>query len=1317
MANVVLQMLGKDASTRQERVLRGRNDKTLARLFSLACTAFFSLGCFATVFKVDQAIGDDDAAARDATRKTPFQTIQAAVDLAKDGDSIFVGPGTYVGRLEDPAVVSIDCAVTLEAISKDPSATLICGEEYKRCVQCASAGAIVKGFTLCDGYGTGGGFSAGGNFSNGGTVVDCVISSCQGGTGPAVNGGRAVRCRIVENVDGAVYGAVLVNCLVSQTDVEDSTGALIFSDAYNCTIVDNPGYALRRDVHLFNSVVMINGFVSAGGDDGLAATNSVFSSWNNLKAMPDDATCVINVTEPCFMAPAAGDWHPMSGSVLDGRGNAALLASLVLPRSVDRYVDLDGVAFPSKTGAVAAGAFQRLFEPQSCSGVIVFDGGISGVNGYRPRCDGGYFRSEAAYSQVQVVGYPKEGSEVVCFENPDLLGGAVFPEMDESAWVMVPPAGVVTTNMQIYASKILYVDPDGDDSADNPGTYSWRPLRTLVSALAKLDGARGVIHASEGTYAEESDGISRVKINQSYVRIKGAGAGGSVIKGQKATGAAGDDGRGEDSLRVLHAASSQIACVQGFTLEDGYSLAGDLNQPNYKGGIVYAVNSFLQVTDCELRNGWARRGSIAAGGIFKRCSVMATQASVGAAFDSSAVLSSVLVSGDSTDVLMNNPSECRQVTVCGNNRDSYSPASSASVPYNTIFGNCGNIVCAETYGCITDAETAKVTPMVPDLKFYDASQGNFRLLVTSPAMTCGVVDDEFWKAYSSDLQSRALLFVDGKPLAGALHNPVLVVCTHSESRCGIAPAAEIPLEAGEGIEIRGTTGERPAVDLTVDGRSVGSAVFTYVAPSDRYPTAPVSITAIAQTNLFVNADAQVGSDANDGFSLDSPKLTFAGLLPLISDGDTIHVAEGRYATNPIQVEATDGIMTRVLITNSNVRVVADGMPERTFIMGASASEPDEYGLGTDATRCVYVSSVQGVSIEKLTLTGGRTVNDSSQSGGTAMGAAVFAENQATRVVDCIISNNVSTWAAATRNAGLVRCRITDNKATWRRGISHGSDLYGCYIENNRVSRGDQGFVYNAKKIIGCTFGAHNYGSLTSTTIGYAIGTPSKDCPMKNCVVLCGNTQRIGGNNGNVIASHCAFANWPVEEVDYIEVGADSIRVSADCIDALGCPADENSALVDKGLNTVVQDYPEEMDSDVVGGQRVYNRTIDIGCVEFDWRPAYSASCKAQVVTATPGVKLSDGGIGIPDSETLVVRYSRDANRGKSRIHASVAGDGTLYVKLDDEEFKSVVEADGETELPFVPTAEETEFQFDFSGTGCANLQTFEGPRGMILIVR
>ncbi len=194
--------------------------------------AMLAVSAGATTFTVDWKTGDDVAAAADPTRATPFATITAAVALAADGDVVQVKPGTY-----DAGVV-IGQAITLEATSSDPADTVIDGKGEAICVACNSAGAIVKGFTLCNGFGAGGGFCAAENFAAGGTLVDSVVTGCSGGgVGTAVRGGRAVRCRITNNVEGAVYGSILVNCVISGTTYPDGT-----SNGFPC-------FGLRLQLH------------------------------------------------------------------------------------------------------------------------------------------------------------------------------------------------------------------------------------------------------------------------------------------------------------------------------------------------------------------------------------------------------------------------------------------------------------------------------------------------------------------------------------------------------------------------------------------------------------------------------------------------------------------------------------------------------------------------------------------------------------------------------------------------------------------------------------------------------------------------------------------------------------------------------------------------------------------------------------------------------------------------------------------------------------------------------------------------------------
>ena len=116
----------------------------------------------------------------------------------------------------------------------------------------------------------------------------------------------------------------------------------------------------------------------------------------------------------------------------------------------------------------------------------------------------------------------------------------------------------------------------------------------------------------------------------------------------------------------------------------------------------------------------------------------------------------------------------------------------------------------------------------------------------------------------------------------------------------------------------------------------------------------------------------------------------------------IHVAAGTYADGGAALADGD-ITSRVCVKgNRRIRLLGAGA-DRTFIVGAAATEPDAYGCGADAVRCVGVAADSQSQISGVTLTGGR----SATAGDAMYGAVAYAKAQL-NVEDCVISNNVST---------------------------------------------------------------------------------------------------------------------------------------------------------------------------------------------------------------------------------------------------------------------------------------------------------------------
>jgi len=123
------------------------------------------------------------------------RSIQAAVNLATNGDTVLVGEGTYSGlgaAYYGPNVVVITNGITLISSNRSET-TWIDGGGSNRCVLIAHTGAVVEGFTLSHGYVTASnpvvsafidhvGYAAcgGGVFiRNGGTLRGCTVRDNQ----------------------------------------------------------------------------------------------------------------------------------------------------------------------------------------------------------------------------------------------------------------------------------------------------------------------------------------------------------------------------------------------------------------------------------------------------------------------------------------------------------------------------------------------------------------------------------------------------------------------------------------------------------------------------------------------------------------------------------------------------------------------------------------------------------------------------------------------------------------------------------------------------------------------------------------------------------------------------------------------------------------------------------------------------------------------------------------------------------------------------------------------------------------------------------
>ena len=142
----------------------------------------------ALTFVTDQTDSDGDGipnysdtpSVHNLTQVTDHFTIQAAIDVAVNGDVIAADPGTYHETIDFNGK-----SVTLGSTSGNPADTIIDGTGHYHVVQCVlgeGPGTVLQGFTITGGSA----FSSfpndrgGGMFNFGGsspTVENCVFSS------------------------------------------------------------------------------------------------------------------------------------------------------------------------------------------------------------------------------------------------------------------------------------------------------------------------------------------------------------------------------------------------------------------------------------------------------------------------------------------------------------------------------------------------------------------------------------------------------------------------------------------------------------------------------------------------------------------------------------------------------------------------------------------------------------------------------------------------------------------------------------------------------------------------------------------------------------------------------------------------------------------------------------------------------------------------------------------------------------------------------------------------------------------------------------
>ena len=852
-------------------------------------------------------------------------------------------------------------------------------------------------------------------------------------------------------------------------------------------------------------------------------------------------------------------------------------------------------------------------------------------------------------------------------------------------------------SLHVGATEYFVDETRPDDSG--PGTSKETAFKTIQAAVSQTDAT--IVTVYPGRYTRGSaDTVDQfgcavcVSIDKALTLRSAEGRESTFIVGQHSNE---NGGVGPGAIRCVEARVSGIV-IDGFTICDGASplLGTDSGDGRYAGGIfANSISTDVYVNDCAISNCIAWRGGAVAYGNYERC-LFAYNRSTGASalgsvgqrgrFRNCAVYKNYGACFGYPQGFVN----CAFVDNSGTVLSTHNP-NTIIVVYNCVFlknnvvgtgnyvySNCvfnvsqSNIANANS-ACVFEAGTSQ---------FLDPAADDWRVCRGSESVTAG--DAAWFSKLESSFGSRPFVDYIGNTITATEG----VVCA-GPCQTVLNPSAQVSISAtrGGGVTVTGAkigantvkTGKR--VDVTavetnrlfigwrVNGVMAPSASMTYSYEVTGLEDGEVSIEAVYSDAWYV--DAVNGNDVgNDGCTPETPKKTLAAILSVsgLLEGEVVHAAPGEYNTGTMSHVETDTVLSRACVPKG-VTLLADKGPEKTFIIGgpATADAANDYGLGSNAVRCVWLSN--NAKISGFTLTGGRT--HSISQGDNGIGSAIYGYSQLSCYAEnCIVTGNVA-YSGSIVNCRVVNSRIFDNHATFRRAVGYNLSLHGCVMDRNT---GNYPLEYYSS-IRACTIGPNN----SKPAIRYmSSGTAPH---IFNTLVLASGSGAVGND---VAATNSIFVTGC--SVNTSLLGACIVTNTAALqVDSNFVPVIGHNVAIDRA-DASLHDTELCGDRDVYGFQRVSNGAMDIGAAEASWLDRYSHDLGGRgvvVTNATPlVVETAAGNVSIPDGRLDLEWRNPQATTLKHTVPVSVTGTGTLTVMLGGEVLGTVTRSDGDVVLEF-----------------------------------
>ena len=892
----------------------------------------------------------------------------------------------------------------------------------------------------------------------------------------------------------------------------------------------------------------------------------------------------------------------------------------------------------------------------------------------------------------------------------------------------------------------LYVDSSRQGGAGDG--LSWpTAYQTLKEAMESpsIDPLGTIVHVAEGTYSngvmESGTDVFRVVVPDNVELRSEAGAEKTFIVGAESPTPT-SYGCGPGAIRCLKMAQSSR--IEGFTITGGR--VTDYNSANGGG-----CSGNGTMVDCVISNNVASQGAAVVCGndssptTFIRCRFVQNRSrALGSALFYSSVLYDCLFDGNlGNDTIYTGAGKVYAYNCTfGPNNDNnairtYGQNGNLAHAYNCVFlktvrGSADTQTNILLHACLAtqsltdgawaddDCTVTNITSVAEALAFAGLDE-DLKPLVSGRGRTFDVGTNSFHTLpdfENGDWDIDHAQRIQGARIdLGAVElDPTRTFVDLSVSEGGVTVEGiglgrtEIAKGASVTFTLRRTfTSERLCTGLLVNGEFVdfddypdgwtktvvGTGVSSYLNVEAVYASENV---------VYVDCGPR-GDDNNKGYHPDCPRKTLAGAMtPTPSSGTVVKVAPGWY-TNEVMdsVETSDPTRSRVVVPAGVTLESLAGAGE-TFIVGERSTEPDDYGCGPKAVRCVYLGS--GAILRGFTCTNGYTVcaASSGNNGGGAKGGTVE---------DCVFTRCAAWRGGGVHGSICRRCRFVDNAA--KQIGAHLNESFGAYdCVFTGAKRGGSHITLNASPLVNCTFCGNGIGS-TWDAVGYSNTTvwPSTPSNVVNCVIF-------GYANNLPYYTSCIFDS-NAANVSEENRGAGSVLLpgagsEVGGLDAEGRPL-KGSCVIDVGTNmTFAADRYGTLDAG--GGQRIYNGRVDIGAYEYDWRTDFAADIargRMRMTDASADVTESeDETVLLGNGDAVKLAWKDQGRKPTDRFFNFKVTDGTLTVWVNGE-VAGTFTADGEWK--YADGAATDEIEFSFEGTGCAELLRSKADIGVLLIVR